>query len=94
MDCRAFGLVEHFRLDECFVYIFAHFSTEGVQFADEMAFGTAAYVGVAGHQGHASQVQSKQQRFHAHARGGQRRLASGVSRADDDQVVHDVPSSC
>ena len=44
--------------------------------------------------GHASQVQSKQQRFHAHACGGQRRLASGVSRADDDQVVHDVPSSC
>ena len=54
MDCRAFGLVEHFGLDECFVYIFAHFSTERVQFADEMAFGTADYVAVAGHQGDAN----------------------------------------
>ena len=53
MDCRAFGLVEHFGLDEGFVYIFTHFSTESIQLADEMPFGAAAYVGVAGHKGDA-----------------------------------------
>ena len=53
MDCRTFGLVEHFGLDEGFIYIFAHFSAEGVQFADKVPFGAATYVGVAGHQGDA-----------------------------------------
>ena len=51
MDCRAFGLVEHFGLDKGFVYVFTHFPTESIQLTDEMAFGAAAYIGVAGHKG-------------------------------------------
>lgn len=46
MNCRAFGLVEHFGLDKGFVYVFTHFPTESIQLTDEMAFGAAAYIGV------------------------------------------------
>ena len=53
MDRRAFGLVEHFGLDEGFVYVFTHFPTESIQLTDEMPFGAAAYIGVAGHKGDA-----------------------------------------
>ena len=91
---RTLGAVEHAALQERAVDAQPHLPAQRVHLTHKVALARAADGGVTGHQGHASQVQSKQQRFHAHACGGQRRLASGVSRADDDQVVHDVPSSC
>ena len=67
MNGRAFGLVEHFGLDEGFIYIFAHFSAEGVQFADKVAFGAATYVGVAGHQSDAVYADCKHDCLQAQA---------------------------
>ena len=89
---RTLGAVEHAALQERAVDAKPHLPAQRVHLTYKVALARAADGGVAGHQGHASQVQSEQQGFHAHARGGQRRLASRVPRANDDEVVHDVPS--
>ena len=89
---RTLGAVEHAALQKGAVDAKPHLPAQRVHLTHKVALARAANSGVAGHQGHASQVQSEQQSFHAHARGCQRRLASRVPRADDDQVVHDVPS--
>ncbi|MPN09183.1 hypothetical protein SDC9_156471 [bioreactor metagenome] len=58
------------------------FAAEGVYFPHHMSFGRSADGGVAGHHRDAVEVQAYEQRARAHPRSGQRRLASGVSRAD------------
>ena len=62
---------------------FAHDAAEGVDFADEMAFGYAAYGGVAGHLRDEVEVEGEEGGAQAHARGGGGGFAAGVARAYD-----------
>jgi hypothetical protein len=49
MDSRPFATVEHPVLDAGFVGGDAHFSTQGIDFTDEMALAGATDSGITGH---------------------------------------------
>ncbi len=85
-DGRAAGGVEETELDAGGVGYLAHDSAEGVDFADEMAFGDAADGGVAAHLGDEVEVEGEDGRAEAHAGGGHRGFASGVACSYDDYV--------
>ena len=85
-DGGAAGGVEEAELDAAGVGDFAHDAAEGVDFADEMAFGYAADGGVAGHLGDEVEVEGEEGGAEAHARGGGGGFAAGVAGADDEDV--------
>ena len=78
--------VEETELDAAGVGDFAHDAAEGVDFADEMAFGNAAYCGVAGHLRDEVEVEGEEGRAQAHARGGRGGFAARVAGTDDEDV--------
>ena len=82
-DGGAAGGVEEAELDAAGVGDFAHDAAEGVDFADEMAFGYAADGGVAGHLRDEVEVEGEEGGAQAHARGGGGGFAAGVAGADD-----------
>lgn len=69
----------------CVGYL-AHDATQGVDFADQMAFGDAADGGVAGHLRDEIDVECIESGLEAHAGGGHGRFASGVAGADNYHV--------
>jgi len=78
--------VQQAELDSDGVGDFAHDAAEGVDFADQMAFGDASDGRVAGHLRDEINVQSVERGLEAHAGAGNGGFASGVSGADDDHV--------
>ena len=85
-DGRAFGGVEpphHHRRSVGRARLHA---AEGGDFAHEGALGGAADGRIARHVGSVIDVLHDHQRFRAHLRGSERRLAAGMAAADDDHV--------
>ena len=93
MHGRALAGIEHAALNERVVDGAAHFAAERVHLAHQMALGRPADGGVAGHERDGVQIERQQQRGHAHARSGQRRLAARMPRADDAKIVLQEDSS-
>jgi hypothetical protein len=83
----ALRTVEHPELDGREVRDAAHLSAQSVYLSDNLTFGDSADCRVAGHRGHFGHIHRKQQRARAETRGGRGRFASGVSAADDDNIV-------
>ena len=84
---RALGTVEHAALQRGIVNRQAHFAAESVHLAHQMPLARAADGGIAGHQRDGVQIEREKQRFHAHARAGERGFAAGMARADDNDIV-------
>ena len=80
------GGVEEAELDSGGVGDLAHDSAEGVDLADEMAFGDAADGGVAGHLRDEVEIEGENGGAEAHARGGHRGFAACVAGAYDYYV--------
>ena len=85
-DGGAAGGVEEAELDAAGVGDFAHDAAEGVDFADEVAFGYAADGGVAGHLGDEVEVEGEEGGAEAHARGSGGGFAARVAGAYDEDV--------
>ena len=85
-DRRALAGVEHAELDAGLVGDLGHLAAERVNFADELALRQAADGRIAGHLADLVGAEGDQERAAAHPRRRQRRLAAGVSGADDDDV--------
>ena len=79
--------VQQAELDADGVGDFAHDAAEGIDFADEVSFGNAADGGIARHLRDEIDVERKERGLQAHARGGHGGFASGMTGADDDNVV-------
>ena len=86
-DGGAAGGVEEAELDADGVGDLAHDAAEGVDFADQVAFGDAADGRIAGHLGDQVEVHGDDRGLEPHARGGHGGFAAGVARADDGDVV-------
>ncbi len=85
-DGGAAGGVEEPELDAGGIGDFADDAAEGVDLADEVAFGDAADGGVAAHLGDQVEVEGEQGGAQTHAGGGHGGLAAGVSGADDHYI--------
>ena len=85
-DGRAAGGVQKAELDSYGVGDFAHDSAEGVDFADQVAFGDASDGGVARHLRDEIDVEGVKGSLESHAGAGYGGFAAGVSGADDDDV--------
>jgi hypothetical protein len=81
------GGIEEAELDAYGVGDFAHDSAEGVDFADEMAFGDTSDSGVAGHLRDEVEVEREERGAEAHAGGGHSGFAASMAGAYDDYVV-------
>ncbi len=79
--------IQQAELDTNGVGNLAHDAAEGVDLADEMAFGYAADSGITGHLGDQVKVHGDHGGFEAHARAGAGSFATGMTRADHDDVV-------
>ena len=86
-DGGAAGGVEQAELDAYGIGDFAHDAAEGVDFADEVAFGHAADGGIAAHLGDEVEVHGDERGLEAHARGGHRGFAAGMACADHGDIV-------
>ena len=64
-----------------------HLTAESVDLADEMPFGRATDGGIARHLSDAVEIHGEEQRAATHSRGGERRLAPGVTGADADALA-------
>src|SRR5579859_1754371 len=87
-DGGAAAGIEQAELDADGVDDFAHYAAERVDFAHQVSFGDAADSWVAGHLRDEVEVHGDHGGFEAHARTGAGGLATGVSGADDDDVVN------
>jgi hypothetical protein len=87
LDSRAFAGVEDTELDSGGIGANAHFSAEGVYFANDMAFGLAADRGVATHLGDSVEVSGEEEDVGSHAGGGESGFDSGVSGSTDEDIV-------
>ena len=85
-DGGAARCVQQAELDADGIGDFAHDAAEGVDFADEVAFGNASDGGVAGHLRDQIDVEGVEGGLKSHASAGYGGLAAGVSGADDDDV--------
>ena len=83
---RAFAGIEHTRLEERVVDRQSHLAAQRIQLTHQMPLGCAADGGIARHERHRVQIERQKQRLKAQTRAGQARLASSVTRADDDNV--------
>jgi hypothetical protein len=79
--------VEQAELDADGIGDLAHDAAEGVDFANEMAFGDAPDSGVAAHLGDEVEVHGNDGSPKTHTRCGHGGLASGVTGAHNDNVV-------
>ena len=86
-DGGASGGVQEAELDADLVGDEAHDAAEGVDFADQVAFGDAADGRVAGHLGDEVDVHGDHGGFEAEAGGGAGGFDASVAGADDDHVV-------
>ena len=85
-DGRALAPVEQPELDAGPVGRPAHHPVEGVDLPDQMALAQPADGRIAGHLADGRRVMGDQQRPRAHARRRRRRLAAGMTAADDNDV--------
>ena len=88
--------IQHTELDAGDIGGLGHDTTQGVDFLDQMALADTANRRVAAHVAEGFHVVAEQQGLHAHARGGQGGLGTGMATADHDDVetgreVHHAP---
>ena len=83
---RALAAVEHAELDAGGVDRPAHGAAQGVDLADDLPLGHAADGRIAAHLADRVEVGRQQRGGRAHPRRRHRRLAPGMSAADDDDV--------
>ena len=81
-DGRASRGIEEAELDSDGVGDLAHDAAQGVDFANQVAFGDPSDGGVTGHLRDQVDVECEERGLQAHAGGGHRGLASGVASAD------------
>lgn len=86
-DGGAAGGIEETELDADVISDFAHQSAEGIDLADEVAFGDAANGRVAGHLRNEVGIHGDDAGLKAHSGTGARGFATGVTGADDEHVV-------
>ena len=60
---------------------------QGIDFADNMPFGTAADIGIAGHQGNAVYADRKDDRLQSQSCRRQRRFTAGMACANDNHII-------
>ena len=87
MDRRALGAVQHLRLDKGLVDVDPHLPAQGVHLPDQMALGTAADVGIAGHHRDALNAHGENDRGQAEPGTAERRLTARMPRPDYHHVV-------
>ena len=85
-DRRSARSIEQAKLDANRVRDLAHDAAEGVDFANQMAFGNSTYSGVAGHLRDQVYVQRVEGGLQAHAGRGHGCFASGMTSANHDYV--------
>ena len=83
---RALAAVEHAELDAGGVGDAAHQAVERIDLAHQVALAEPADRRVAAHLADGRELVGDQRRRHAEARGGRRRLAAGVSAANNDDA--------
>jgi hypothetical protein len=84
---RSLAPIQHPELNPGRVGDFSHHAAESIYLAHEMSFRQTSDRGIARHLSDRVERDGQQQRLAPHSGGGKRRLAAGVSRADDDYVV-------
>ena len=87
---RAFFRVQHPELNARGVDGAGHFTAQSVHFTHQNALRQSADGRIARHQAHGVEVHGEHHGARAHARGGERRLASGVSTAHDDDIIRKI----
>lgn len=88
-DGWTFFGVEHPELEAGHVCGFAHFATERVDFASQVAFGETADGGVAGHLTDGVEIDGKEESSASHAGSSEGGLDAGVAGAENDYVILD-----
>ena len=83
----AFRTIEHPELDGRQVGDAAHLTAQCIYLSDNLTFGNSSDCRVARHGGHFAHVHREQQRARSQPCGGRGGFASGVSAADDDNIV-------
>jgi hypothetical protein len=83
---RALGAVEHPELDAGGVDDLAHLAAEGIDFADNLAFGNAADSGVAAHLCHGVSAHGQEGGAEANAGSGESGLDACMAGADNDNI--------
>src|SRR5262249_32412901 len=83
----AFAAIEQAELNSGGVDGLAHRAPEGVDFANDLAFGDAADGRIAAHLGDGVAVRGEKRGAGAHACGGESGLATGMASADDENVI-------
>ncbi len=84
---RAFARVEKAELNSSFVGRQAHLAAERVDLADQVSLADAADRGIARHLAYMVEVECEHQGVRAHPGGGQCSFNTGVTGADNDDVV-------
>jgi hypothetical protein len=87
LNGRPFGGVEQTEMHGGFIRNLAHLAAESIYFLNELAFGQAADGRIAGHQRDGIQVDIEQKCPAAHARCSERRLATGMTTANYQNIV-------
>ena len=83
---RAFGVIEHPKLDAGLVDDAAHFAAERVDFADDLPFRDTADGRIAAHRSDHVAAHRQQSRLRAEPSRRQRRFATGVSGTDHHHI--------
>jgi len=79
--------VEHAELDAGGIGIESHFTTEGVDLADDMAFGESTDGRVATHLRHGVEVHGEEKGAASESGGGQRGFTTGMPRTDYGHII-------
>jgi hypothetical protein len=87
MDGRAFFGVQGSILYGSFIRYLCHFPAERIYFFNEMAFCKSANCGIAGHLTDGIEIHSENSGIESHSRRSKRGFTSGVSRADNKDIV-------
>ena len=87
MNRGALCRIEHSALDKCLIRIYAHLSSESVDFPHQMPLACPADRRIAGHHRDRFQRNRKHERPHPHACGSQSRLTSGMACAYHDHII-------
>jgi hypothetical protein len=74
-------------VDGGFIRNLSHLAPQGVYLLDKLALGKAPDGGIAGHEGDRVEVNIEHDRGTAHPRRCKRRLASGMTAPDHDDIV-------
>ena len=84
---RAFGAVQHFKLDGGGIRNERHRSAESVDLPDNMPFGNAADTGIAAHLGDMIRIDGKHKGIRPQSCGGKGGFTCGMSAAYNDDII-------